>query len=99
MRGSFLWVVFAVCSCGGGEDPGETEDRARYCERMRDHMVALRLADATGIDRDAYRTLMRDALGTDFIARCSSTMSLAQIDCVLEAPDAAAAAACSSTTR
>jgi hypothetical protein len=80
--------------CGGG-DHTETEAEQTACERLRDHLVELRLADASGVDLAAHREAMRSALGEGFIAGCQS-MPEQQIECALDAPDLETAASCTS---
>jgi hypothetical protein len=61
---------------------------------VRDHLVELQLAAASGVDRTAHRQAMEAALGADFAARCADSLTAGQADCVLASPDPAAAAAC-----
>lgn len=93
------WVLMAgllVSGCGGDDS---NEDIAPHCERMREHLIELRLADTTAIDRDAHRAAMQSALGKDFVARCVAGMTSREIDCVLEAASTEFANACSRTAR
>jgi len=72
---------------------------------MRDHLIDIRLqptAEAVGTDATRassvaaqHREALTAALGEDFSQRCASSMSIAQIDCVLDAEDSEAIAACS----
>ncbi len=78
---------------------------------MRDHLIDLRLSMADGASTKAsslqsadkaaiaaqHRAALVAALGQDFPQRCASTMSVAQIDCVFDAGDNEAVAACSAT--
>ena len=82
-------VVLAL-SCGGGDDDVD----ASACERARDRVIDLRLADATGVDREAHRDVMRRAIGDSFMSACAGSWSDSQVSCVLNAPDAATANAC-----
>jgi hypothetical protein len=93
MRRLVVAMTMAVSGCGGSE-PREGDEPSRRCERMRDHLVDLRLADATGIDREGSRALMRSALGDDFIDSCARTLTTEQIECALRAASAELAAAC-----
>jgi hypothetical protein len=80
-----------LVACGGGGD----ESVEARCERVRDRLVDLELADAAAVDRAAHAKAMRNALGRDFVARCASSLTDSQRDCVLAARDAASASACS----
>lgn len=88
----FAFLVACLVACGGERE--DTDQSTHACERVRDRLVDLRLADATGIDRKAHRETMRRAMGSDFVARCESSMTRSQIDCVLQAADAASAREC-----
>lgn len=91
MRRVALFVALVWLGCGGG-----SEERVdTRCERVRDHLVTLSVADASHVDRDTHAAAMRRALGSAFVARCATSMTEAQRACVLEARSAAAAAACS----
>jgi len=91
-----VYLVIASLGCGGGSIGNESEREQTPCERLRDHVVELRLADATGVDLVAHREAMRQALGEDFIARCQSAMTERQIECTLDAADLETAASCTS---
>lgn len=83
-----LALVGAVSACN------ETEDIKASCTKARDHLIELRLADASGVDRDAHRAAMKHALGDSFVSSCQRSMSSAQVRCVLSAKNSAAATAC-----
>jgi hypothetical protein len=70
---------------------------AQRCERVRDRLIDLRLANASGVDINAHRIAMKHALGRDFIESCTTRMTTAQQRCVLDARDASAAMACATT--
>ena len=89
-----LLVLILVAACGEDQDVAETAELTR-CERLRDHLIDLRLAEATNVDKDAHREAMRNALGTSFLGECAR-MPESDRDCALEATDTNAAAACSS---
>jgi hypothetical protein len=63
---------------------------------VRDRLVDLRLASATGVDREAHRAVLRDALGAELVTSCKS-FSSAQTQCLLDAPDLTAADTCTKT--
>ena len=87
------WSALALTltlACGGSDD-----ERAEVtpCERMRDHLVELRLTSVTD-DRDEHREVLRRALGAEFIESCERSMSDDQVSCIVNADEAAEAAAC-----
>ncbi len=90
--GRFALVVMVVAACGHDDDPDG--DATRRCAQVREHVIDLRLADASNIDVAAHRVAMRNALGDGFVASCKATMTTAQASCVLSAVDAASANAC-----
>ena len=67
------------------------------CERMRDHLIELRLADATEGNRDAHRVAMKRALGDEFVETCKRSTSASQRRCVFGAADAHAVTKCASS--
>ena len=88
------WVVL-IAGCGGRDD--EAAPSAR-CESLRDHLVELRLAQATNVDKAAHRVAMLKALGDTFVADCQTKLGASEVDCALNATDTAAAAACKPPT-
>jgi hypothetical protein len=88
MRWTFLAFALFFVGCANGESD------AQRCERVRDRLVELRLANAVEVDRDGLRKTMRDALGDDFIARCREQMTAKQRSCVLDAADLPTATGC-----
>ncbi len=87
-----LVLLALVASCGGDDDP-ELSPRETPCERLRDHLIDLRLADAKHVDQAAHRDAMTQAMGGDFLASCEKLDS-SEIECVLDAPDTTSATAC-----
>lgn len=98
-------LVLLLVGCSSGDDGSQADDLARRCVRMRDHLIELRLdtvenqatqkdARPTADIRAQHRAALQTALGDDFAERCGRTMSIAQIDCVTDAPDREAADAC-----
>jgi len=86
----FVMIVSAACS---------HDDEVMPCERMRDHLIDLKLADATGVDRDAHREVLRRALGESLVTNCKKSMRAAQVLCILNAADSAAANACVASSK
>lgn len=64
------------------------------CTTLRDHLVELRLAQATGIDLAAHREALIHALGTGFLDSCTATLTAQQARCASSAASLAAAEAC-----
>jgi hypothetical protein len=93
--GLLVLVALSSFQCGSASEEDDVTERAARCERVRDRLIELRLADATGVDRSAHKAAMQRTLGAEFIDRCASEMTAAQIDCTLGASDVAGAAACS----
>jgi hypothetical protein len=92
MRCVVLFVILTM-GCATSNDRGERPE-PRRCEELRDHLVDLRLWEATGVDRAAHRDAMRDALGPAFVTGCTSAMTEIQVECALKAADVAAATVC-----
>ncbi|MGE3601565.1 MAG: hypothetical protein AB7N70_39175 [Dehalococcoidia bacterium] len=84
-------VLLASCTSNDGDS------RKRECERLRDHLVDLRVAQAN-VDGAAHREAMTKALGESFASSCEA-LSQRERDCAFKATDAAAAAACSTSNR
>jgi hypothetical protein len=85
-----LVLLLSIGSACGAEEP-TVEQR---CEQVRDRLIELRLANATGVDVKAHREAMRTTLGRDFVESCATKLSMAQQRCVLEARDSETAVAC-----
>ena len=78
-------------ACASDEEP-TLEQR---CERLRDHLIERKLADASGVDREQHATAMRAALGSEFVHRCVNEMSESQRTCAANARDGESITACS----
>lgn len=88
-----VFIMFAMSCAGSGSAPPE----AKRCAELREHLVELQVADihiASGIDREAHRRALGQALGDQFVGQCIDRLSEAQVDCSLAAADKAAAADC-----
>jgi len=83
-------VLVAGCATGGGEGRAGP----KQCEQLRERLIDNQLSVATGVDKNAHREALRSALGTDFITRCTETMTEDQVDCALKASDDTALQAC-----
>ena len=102
LAGSLSLLLIA---CGSADDEGDLSNVEKRCLRMRDHLIDVRLqsttADVPGADAARagaiaaqHREALTAALGEDFARRCASSMSVAEIDCVLGADDNEAVTAC-----
>lgn len=87
-----ILLLALVASCGGDDDP-ESSTNETPCERLRDHLIDLRLADAKHVDQAAHRDAMKQSMGADFLESCAKLDS-SQVNCVLDAPDTTSASAC-----
>jgi hypothetical protein len=88
-----LSIAILVFSCASDGGPPE----ARRCEQLRDHLVNLQVRDihiATGVNREAHRRVMTDALGDTFISSCTSKLTDSEVSCALETTDSASANTC-----
>jgi hypothetical protein len=67
---AWVLVLILVAAC---QDMPNEDDRAddKLCGALRDHLVDLRLANATGVDLAAHRQAMKEALGGEFLTSCS----------------------------
>jgi hypothetical protein len=94
-----LVIVSMLIGCGGGSNEDETLAGAQQCERLRDHLVDLRLATATNLGKDLeqHRAALTQALSRQFIETCTKSKSEAQVACALAAQDSQAATDCNAT--
>lgn len=89
IAGLVVMLAFAGCT---SSDKSERATAAQ-CERVRDHLVELRVV-GTQADASAHRDAIKDALGTRFTDECVATVDRGQIDCSLAAKDATSALSC-----
>ena len=73
------------------------EDEQRPCDRLRQHIIDLRIDSVPEADRAAHRAAMSQALGTTLDAECKA-LTAKQFDCALAAKETAAIASCASTS-
>jgi hypothetical protein len=84
-------TVLALANGAASEDSDSAHERR--CERLRDHLVDLRLVD-TNIDAEAHRAAIKQALGDKFVATCATGLTASQVECALAASDSARALEC-----
>jgi hypothetical protein len=88
-------LMLMVLGCSSSEDDTDAADRKR-CERLRDHLVELRLASVASqpdVDVTAHRTAMTSALGEQFVANCQK-LTVRDVKCGLAASDLRTATMC-----
>lgn len=87
-------LSFAFGSCSSSQNADES--REIQCTELRDHLVDLRLQDGAGpgVDVEAHRVAMKQALGADFITSCKTKLSENQIKCGLEAQQSSSIGEC-----
>lgn len=83
-------VLLGLVGCASSEDEARSS-----CERLRQHMVDLRLSDVPQPDRQAHREALAGSLGERFVDGCQQLPG-AQVRCALAARDSTSLAACSS---
>jgi hypothetical protein len=91
------WIaaIFLATGCSSSDD--FEVDRTR-CTQLRDHLVELRLADATAISASElaqHRAAMKSALGDRFVGECQASLSKAELRCSLSAKTLSSANDCS----
>jgi hypothetical protein len=86
-----LVVVIALGGCASSDKSEHAT--AAQCERVKDHLVELRLS-GTQADMRAHGDAIKEALGSRFTDQCIATVDRGQIDCALAAKDAPSALSC-----
>ena len=84
-------ALLALTSCSSESDSDAVS--RRDCERMRDHLVELRMQSVTA-DQDQHRIAIRSALDESFVSACVENTTESQLHCALTAKDTDALAAC-----
>lgn len=96
-RGCLLVLLVACGTCGTDEEQ-DTPVPSTPCERLRDHLIDLRMADVKGVDVEPHREAMKQSMGTSFLASCAKDLSPSQLGCATASSDLGAAAQCMATT-
>lgn len=95
MRGAVV-IALLVAACASDEE--HAIDR-KGCEQYRDHLVELRLHDASStFDVQQHRAAMKQALGERFISSCEKQVSSSELRCALRASTSLEASACAKST-
>ena len=87
--GILVLTVGALCACSS---PAPDEVSRVECERLRDHLVDLRLETVTE-EHARFRAVIHAALA-DTVESCVDTMTPSRLRCSLAATDFDALAAC-----
>jgi hypothetical protein len=85
-----LLLVNTVLTACATESGGVSR---RDCERLRDHVIDLRLQSVTA-DREQHRAALTTSLGDAFVTECASATSDMHLRCALAANDEESLAAC-----
>jgi hypothetical protein len=88
----WLIPILAVLGACSSERVVERSD----CERLREHLIDVRLAGIT-TDVEAHRSTLRSSLREDFVDRCLES-SIDDLDCRLAAASWDELAACASNS-
>jgi hypothetical protein len=88
-----LFIVLATGGCGSSDEP-----EVNPCERLREHVLDVSLADVAGVDREQHRAALGASM-TTFVSTCTDRLSEHQITCALVAPTTVAIAACTNGDR
>ena len=95
MRCKWIGLALLLAACAPHQESETPEAR---CEKLRDHLVDLRIKDVrgatAGLDLDAHRAALTRALGSDFTSACATQMTDAQIDCAISSSTLAASTKC-----
>jgi len=86
---ALVLLAAALTACTSSSDAVSRHD----CERLRDHLVDLRMSSVTA-DRDQHREALLASLGDDFVTTCVDQTSTDKLRCALDAHDAAGLRAC-----
>lgn len=87
MRNWIAITALLVAACNG-DDESDKAGRTEQCERLRDHLIDVRLAGSESlgtIELEKHRAILTTAMGAQFLETCSSTLSDQQIGCLLAA--------------
>jgi hypothetical protein len=84
-------LLVALCACAS-ESAEPAELTRKDCERLRDHLIELRMESVTA-DQEQHRMALRAAMD-GFVPRCQNETSTDQLQCGLLAKDSHALAGC-----
>ncbi|MFN0246111.1 MAG: hypothetical protein ACKV2T_04335 [Kofleriaceae bacterium] len=92
-RASYVLLIAACATCGTDESD-DAPTPSTPCERLRDHLVELRMADVRGVDVEPHREAMKQSMGTSFLATCTKDFTSSQLGCAMASTDLVAAGQC-----
>jgi hypothetical protein len=95
--GNARWLALCAAALFVNACASEEESAEQKCQRLRDHVIGLRVQDLPEGDRAAHRTALQQALGERFTDECR-TLTSTQMQCAFGANDVVAAAACSTAS-
>jgi hypothetical protein len=100
MRAASVAVIFVLGGLGCASiDEDMVESPKRRCAALRDHLIDLRVESANGVvDVKSHREALHQALGEDFVSRCSER-PVDEIKCAMAAKDTSSVAACSASSQ
>ena len=92
--GFIISIAIIASACGWqAEEPAAKDELRDQCAQLRDHLVALDVANVTN-DREAHRAALERALGSGFVDDCAARHAPADVTCGIAASSLEAAAHC-----
>jgi len=91
-------VIVVIAMFGIGCSSNDDEVDREKCTKLRDRMIALRLAGleaSPGVNAAAHRAALEQSMGDEFIASCQRSLTASQIRCAIAADNLANAQECS----
>jgi hypothetical protein len=92
-RAGLLLLIGACGTCGTDEEH-DSPTPSTPCERLRDHLVELRMADVRGVDVEPHREAMKQAMGSTFLTTCAKDITSSQLGCAMASSDLVSAGQC-----
>ena len=88
-------VLVVICTVACAQQGNATPSREQ-CQRLRSHVVELRLAGVSVAGTDSHRDALTRALGDEFVDKCQQ-LSMREVTCALAAKDSVSVTACSTS--
>jgi len=91
-------LVLVIAMLGIGCASNDDEVDREKCTKLRDRMIALRLAGletSPDVNVAAHRDALAQSMGDEFIASCQRSLTASQIRCAMAADNLASAQECS----
>lgn len=86
-----LLAVALVESCSVDDDSSPGRE---LCERLRSHVIDVRLSGINDVDTNAHRSAFEAALGEGFVESCQKALTIRQVNCSLSSSDIDAVESC-----